>query len=197
MAFYQGCIFYQELNKMKKYLSIGKDTNGERNMLARFLFNGDKYGKDDCLRHADEDPIIEFYGRTDDKKSEPHFIGRYYLSTMNDNVKRNDGLCLCGQTGLSLSAEAIKEAVDACIDAWEERQADDAFKILEYKAMDLIQDFGTDPQRLSAMARALATVAAYEVNAKAAIVALPVMFHGMTEAWVDAMSDREEDGMLE
>jgi len=182
---------------MKKYLSIGKDTNGERNMLARFLFNGDKYGKDDCLRHANEDPVIQFYGKTDDKKSEPHFISSYYLSTLNDNVKRNDGLCLCGQTGLSLSAEAVKDAVDACIDAWEERQAKDEFKILEHKAMDLIQNFGTDPQRLSAMARALATVAAYEVDAKAAIVALPVMFHGMTEAWVDAMSDREEDGLLE
>jgi hypothetical protein len=63
--------------------------------------------------------------------------------------------------------------------------------------MDLIEDFGTDPQRLSAMARALATVAAYQVDKKAAVVALPVMFHGMTEAWVDAMSDREEDGLLD
>jgi len=182
---------------MTKFLIIGKDTSGKRDMLARFLFNGDKYGKDDCLRHADEDPVIEFYIRADDGKSDPYFVSRYCLQTLNDNVKKNDGLCLCGQTYLSLSAEAVKDAVDACIDAWEERQADDHTKNLEFKAIDLIENFGTDPQHLMAVAHALATVTAYESDLKSATIALPALMAEMADAWVNAMAERDEDGLLD
>lgn len=182
---------------MAKFLKIGKDSSGERNMFARFIFQNDKYGKGNKSRHGKEDPMIEFYLTKDDGTPADMHASRYYLSTLNEVAKRGDGLCLCGATGLSIEAKTVKHAVDECIDAWEERQAKDDMKILEYKAMDMIEDFGTEPQHLMAVANALATVTAYKADLRSATIALPALFGEMADAWVNAMAEREEDGNLE
>lgn len=182
---------------MKKFLKIGKDSSGEHNMLARFIFQNDKYGKDNKSRHGKEEPMVEFYLTKKDGTPADMHASRYYLSTLNDNVKKGEGLCLCGATGLSLEADAIKYTVDACIDAWEERQAKDDMKILEYKAIDIIEEFGTEPQHLMAVASALATLMAYKADMRAATIALPTMFGKMSDSWIEALIEREEDGNLE
>ena len=180
---------------MAKFLKIGKDSSGERNMFARFIFQNDKYGKDNKSRHGKEEPMVQLL-IAEDGGSANHVCYKY-LSTLNDNAKKNEGMCLCGATGLSIDADVIKKAVDECIDAWEERQADDDFKILEYKAIDMIEEFGTEPQHLMAVANALATVTAYGSDLRSATIALPALFGEMADVWVNAMAEREEDGNLE
>ena len=182
---------------MKKFLEIGKDSSGEHNMLARFIFQNDKYCKGDKLRHGDEEPVILFYLTKDDGTPADTHASSYYLKTLNEVAKRGDGLCLCGATGLSIDAKAVKNAVDTCIDLWEERQARDYMKALDHKAIDMIEDFGTEPQHLMAVANALATITAYEADLRSATVALPALFSEMADAWVNAMAERDEDGNLE
>ena len=180
---------------MTKFLKIGKDSSGERNMFARFIFQNDKYGKDNKSRHGEEEPMVQLL-IAEDGGSANHVCYKY-LSTLNDNAKNNEGMCLCGATGLSIDADVIKKAVDECIDAWEQRQADDDFKILEYKAIDMIEEFGTEPQHLMAVASALATLMAYKADMRAATIALPTMFGKMSDSWIEALIEREEDGNLE
>ena len=182
---------------MKTFLKIGKDSSGERNMLARFIFQNDKYGKDNKSRHGKEDPMIEFYLTKDDGTPADMYASRYYLSTLNERAKKGEGLCLCGATGLSIEAKTVKHTVDVCIDLWEERQAKDDMKILEYKAIDIIEEFGTEPQHLMAVASALATLMAYKADMRAATIALPTMFGKMSDSWIEALIEREEDGNLE
>lgn len=180
---------------MKKLLKIGKDSSGERNMFARFIFQNDKYGKDNKSRHGEEEPMVQLLIAKDGGSA--NHVCYKYLSTLNDNAKKNEGMCLCGATGLSIDADVIKKAVDECIDAWEQRQADDEFKILEYKAIDMIEEFGAEPQHLMAVAKALATIMAYKADMKAATIALPAMLGQMSDSWIEALVEREEDGNLE
>jgi len=54
----------------------------------RVVNNGDKYGRDMCLTHSEDNPLIEFYDRRYSHDVDPEgtplgqFVSRYYLSTL-------------------------------------------------------------------------------------------------------------------
>jgi hypothetical protein len=66
-------------------------------MFARLVFKGDHYGRNGCLTHEDDKPLIEFYdGRFDFDAWTGfvgQFIGRWYLETFMDH---EGGMCLDG-----------------------------------------------------------------------------------------------------
>lgn len=52
---------------------------------VRLVLKGDNYGRNGCLIHNEEDPMIEFYDTRydlDDWEGLGQFVSRYYLSTL-------------------------------------------------------------------------------------------------------------------
>jgi hypothetical protein len=58
---------------------------------VRLVKKGDMYGRDHCLTHSEDDPLVEFY-IVDDDDVFRSFISRYYLSTI---MTRSGGINLC------------------------------------------------------------------------------------------------------
>lgn len=78
---------------------------------VRIVNEGDTFGRDDCMTHTEEEPLVEFY----DPKQDPavfgprgQFIGRYYCDTIvNGDYPR--GLCLDGGVpAWSISAHGMR-----------------------------------------------------------------------------------------
>ncbi|ATX81987.1 hypothetical protein Ga0123462_1123 [Mariprofundus ferrinatatus] len=73
---------------------------------VKILNKGDQYGLNKCLRHDEEEPVVEFYdARHKNSDPEGQFISRYYVKTllgMDDELLSEDitlgqrGLCLDG-----------------------------------------------------------------------------------------------------
>ena len=68
---------------------------------VRIVRNGEHYGRNNCLTHDENDPLIEFFDMTvrpDLWGDEGYFVSRYYLSTLLEdaNELRETGLCLHG-----------------------------------------------------------------------------------------------------
>jgi len=57
--------------------------------LVRIVQKGDKYGRNFCLEHDKDDPMVEFYALVDSMQ----FVSRYYLSTLLEGGQER-GLCL-------------------------------------------------------------------------------------------------------
>lgn len=67
---------------------------------ARVLFEGDKFGLEDCLTHSGE-PVVEFYDQRYKHTDRGQFVSSYYVETLfgsNDpeQMKSKGGLCLQG-----------------------------------------------------------------------------------------------------
>lgn len=86
---------------------------------------GDRYGRNDCLVHDADDPLIEFYDATyesDDRfvKGRGQFVSRYYLRTLTDREhgdSRRAGLNLCGhEPAWRVNGENVTDAL-AAVDA--------------------------------------------------------------------------------
>mgnify|MGYP003681007256 FL=1 len=107
-------------------LDLGNNKQGKA-LSAKTINKGDNYGLNDCLTYNDadiyfkeKDPLIEFY-RAATKETPAYFIGRYYRSTLMGRcevVKTNspavtNGLCLCGSTGLTATAQQVQTACNA------------------------------------------------------------------------------------
>ena len=107
-------------------LDLGKNEQGKA-LSSKTINKGDNYGLNDCLTYNDadiyfkeKDPLIEFYRAATDENP-AYFIGRYYRSTLMGRcevVKTNspavtNGLCLCGSTGLSATAQQVQTACNA------------------------------------------------------------------------------------
>lgn len=79
---------------------------------------GDRYGRENCLTHAHDEPMVEFYdaGLIKPGFTAGQFISRYYLSTLR---KHTGGLALdLGIPQWSLTAaqfEAARVAVERAI----------------------------------------------------------------------------------
>ena len=61
--------------------------------------NGDKYGRDFCLTHNKDNPLVEFYDARYPHTDFGQFVSRYYVSTIlgTDGYGRAEGgLCLDG-----------------------------------------------------------------------------------------------------
>jgi hypothetical protein len=87
-------------------------------VLAR---RGDAYGRNGCLVHDANDPLVEFYDATYENdacfdQGCGQFVARYYLSTLSDH-RASVGLDLCGHvpawkiSGQNIAAVLV--AVDA------------------------------------------------------------------------------------
>jgi hypothetical protein len=79
---------------------------------------GDAYGRNDCLTHDAEDPLVEFYDATyeaDDRfyLGRGQFVSRYYLRTLTDRKVRR-GLDLCGhEPAWKISSQNVADALVA------------------------------------------------------------------------------------
>lgn len=62
---------------------------------VRIVFFGDKYGREDCLTHMQEFPLVEFYDARFMHTKHGQFVSRYYVQTVLDHDPLS-GLCLDG-----------------------------------------------------------------------------------------------------
>lgn len=60
---------------------------------VRIVYEGDRFGLDDCLTHDSSDPLIEFYDHED-------FVSRYYASTLLED--RRYGLSFDERRGVDV-----------------------------------------------------------------------------------------------
>lgn len=105
---------------------LGINKQGKA-LSSRTINKGGNYGLNDCLTYdeqdiyfKDNDPLIEFYHAATDK-TPAYFIGHYYRSTLmgqSDLLPDNspavtNGLCLCGSTGLTATAQQVQKACNA------------------------------------------------------------------------------------
>jgi hypothetical protein len=70
-----------------------------RPWVVRLVFNGDKYGLDFKLTHAEEDPLVEFYDARYEHTAYGQFVSHYYASTLLDSEtlrQPGQGLNLAG-----------------------------------------------------------------------------------------------------
>jgi len=86
-------------------IDLGLNNEGDH-LYAKQIRQGDKFGLNDCLRHKEPEPMIEFYVMADDR---PWFVSRYYMLTLIDKCKYN-GLTLCGTSMLSATATQVGTA---------------------------------------------------------------------------------------
>lgn len=66
---------------------------------VRILRKGDKYGRDFCLTHDEDKPLVEFYDSRYPHTEFGQFVSRYYVATImgTDRYGRGEGgLCLDG-----------------------------------------------------------------------------------------------------
>jgi hypothetical protein len=66
---------------------------------VRIVYKGDTYGRDGCLTHEEENPLIEFYDAKQDKAKfgqYGQFVSRYYCSTLLEQGEYPQGLLLQG-----------------------------------------------------------------------------------------------------
>jgi hypothetical protein len=84
-----------------------------RDFLVRVVATGDRYGRDDCLVHEKDEPMVEFYDRTacGDFGPRGQFVSRYYLFTL-DKHSPSVGLDLDGGVSAwKLTAANVRDAV--------------------------------------------------------------------------------------
>ena len=69
------------------------------NCTVRLVHQGDRYGRDGCLTHDKEEPLVEFYDGDYDFEpwlgTKGQFVARYNLGTL---LEHSGGLCLEGGT---------------------------------------------------------------------------------------------------
>ena len=83
-------------------IDLGINNEGDH-LYAKQIRRGDRYGMNDCLRHKEPEPMVEFYVMADDR---PWFVSRYYMMTLFDKCKYN-GLTLCGTSMLGATATQV------------------------------------------------------------------------------------------
>jgi hypothetical protein len=84
--------------------------------LARIVEEGAEYGRDFCLIHDEDRPMVEFYDMRSSMTVFGQFIGRYYVDTLAKH--RPPGLCLDGGIPEWNISEAGMEKVLAWLDQY-------------------------------------------------------------------------------
>ena len=107
-------------------IDLGLNEQGKA-LSSKTINKGDNYGLNDCLTYdesdrlfQENDPLIEFYYAATDE-SPAYFVRRYYRSTLMGTCEvlrfikpaAQYGLCLCGATGLTATAEQVQTACNA------------------------------------------------------------------------------------
>jgi hypothetical protein len=78
----------------------------------RVVLKGERYGREDCLVHDEEDPLVEFYDASFGDVCGPRgqFVSRYYLSTIKEQPDR--GILLEGsEPRWTVSAGNVQTAI--------------------------------------------------------------------------------------
>lgn len=102
---------------MKNILNIINDQDREFNV--KIIVKGDAYGRENCLTHAEDRPLVEFYDATysaangDDRfDDEGQFVSRYYLHTLLER-QRGYGLDLMGyEPNWKIDARTMQIVID-------------------------------------------------------------------------------------
>ena len=100
-------------------IDLGNNEQGKP-LFSKIVNKGEKYGLNDCLMHDENEPLIGFYGSSD--LSYP--ISFYYRATLMGQHDENlaflnkrpaalHGVCLCGSSGLTATAEQVRKACNA------------------------------------------------------------------------------------
>lgn len=63
---------------------------------VRIVRKGQKYGRDNCLTHTENDPLVEFYDRRYAHTPHGQFVSRYYASTLLSSPNASGGINLHG-----------------------------------------------------------------------------------------------------
>ena len=63
---------------------------------TRLIQRGDHYGRDNCLTHNDDRPMIEFYDARYPYTAYGQFVSRYYIETLTEGQSLRYGLDLHG-----------------------------------------------------------------------------------------------------
>ena len=65
---------------------------------VRIVRMGDKYGRNYCLTHGEDKPLVEFYDSRYPHTEYGQFVSRYYVCTLLETSEGhgNRGLCLDG-----------------------------------------------------------------------------------------------------
>ena len=102
---------------------------------VRFVRQGERYGREDCLVHDKPDPLVEFYDATNRERFGPRgqFVSRYYLSTLRERGHR-EGINLYGGEPKWVVDDAAMAAVYAWLDEIEISDAVCAEVIAEERA---------------------------------------------------------------
>lgn len=78
------------------------NTEIKRSFNVRIVERGGKYGREMCLTHDEQEPLVEFYDASynfetdEDGKVLGQFVSRYYMSTLAGEYNGLNGLCLDG-----------------------------------------------------------------------------------------------------
>lgn len=64
-------------------------------LCVRLVEKGERYGRDFCLYHESDDPLVEFYDMRYAHTVYGEFVSRYCVSTI---MESSGGLCLMGGT---------------------------------------------------------------------------------------------------
>lgn len=80
------------------------------NFNVRVVRKGDHYGRNDCLEHDEDEPLVEFYDAKWTKFGpRGQFVSRYYLETIMETPTEH-GLALdCGVPEWSISKVGMKQ----------------------------------------------------------------------------------------
>lgn len=103
--------------------------------LVRVVFEGDRYGRLDCLVHDQEEPLVEFYDASNGDTPRGYFVSRYYLETLinprNGSLINREGLLLdTGSPHWMLDALALQESITVALFFAYRRQARELGKAL-------------------------------------------------------------------
>tara|TARA_R100000353_G_scaffold175194_1_gene144875 strand:- start:1232 stop:1558 length:327 start_codon:yes stop_codon:yes gene_type:complete len=91
----------------------------QQDWIVRLIMKGQKYGRDWCLTHNEDQPLIEFYMADQNVKRATSktrgFVSRYYLETLTEKNDAHLGLCLHGggryEASINIGGKALEKAL--------------------------------------------------------------------------------------
>jgi len=90
---------------------LGNNSNGVP-FNSRIVRKGDSYGRNNCLTHTEDDPLVEFYDARYDHTELGQFVSSYYVSTLTGECEWSFGSD-SRETGLNLEGSVSDWFVDA------------------------------------------------------------------------------------
>lgn len=177
---------------MNEYFKIGKDDSGERDMLVRFIFKGDRWGLNRSLTHDKDEPMVDICVKSNEQPDDLLHICYKNLETIKECADEGLGMCLCGQTYLSLSENQINDIVRLSRDLQKKR-----WQEIVDAAYQHLQEFVSEPQDMLAIAEAIGGIAAYSCkDSRARTIALPNIIKALAHGWEESVLELEEMGEL-